>query len=61
VYKKFRSFSLLSFFGWTIELAGKGRQTKHQNPEFEFGHTQGEIRKKPAKKYVSIRGDGVRR
>jgi hypothetical protein len=27
---------------------------KGQNPE--FGHTQGEIQKKPAKKYISIRG-----
>jgi len=30
----------------------KVRQTQHQNPE--FGHTQGEIRKKLAKKYISI-------
>ncbi len=32
------------------------RKTQHQNPEFgpEFGHTQGEIKKKPAKKYISI-------
>jgi hypothetical protein len=27
-------------------------KTQHQNPE--FGHTQGEILKKPAKKYISI-------
>jgi hypothetical protein len=25
---------------------------EHQNPE--FGHTQGEIKQKPAKKYISI-------
>jgi hypothetical protein len=30
------------------------RQTQHQNPE--FGHTQGEIQKTPAKKYISIQG-----
>jgi hypothetical protein len=28
------------------------RETQHQNPE--FGHTQGEIKKKPAKKYISF-------
>jgi hypothetical protein len=32
----------------------KVRKTQHQNPE--FGHTQGEIKKKPAKKYISIQG-----
>jgi hypothetical protein len=31
---------------------GKVRKTQHQNPE--FGQTQGEIKKKPAKKYISI-------
>jgi hypothetical protein len=31
---------------------GKGRKTQHQKPE--FGQTQGEIKKKPAKKYTSI-------
>jgi hypothetical protein len=30
------------------------RKTQHQNPE--FGHTQGEIFKKPAEKYISIQG-----
>jgi hypothetical protein len=30
----------------------KARQTQHPNPE--FGHTQGEIKKKPAKKYMNI-------
>jgi len=30
------------------------RKTQHQNPE--FGHTQGEIKKKPSKKYTSIQG-----
>jgi hypothetical protein len=29
---------------------GKVRKTQHQNPE--FGHTQGEIFKNPAKKYI---------
>jgi hypothetical protein len=33
-------------------LIRKVRETQHQNPE--FGHTQGEIKKKPAKKYISI-------
>jgi hypothetical protein len=32
----------------------KVRLTQHQNPE--FGHTQGEIKKKPAKKYITIEG-----
>ncbi len=32
----------------------KLRKRQHQYPE--FGHTQGEIKKKPAKKYVSIQG-----
>jgi hypothetical protein len=33
----------------------KVRKTQHQNPE--FGHTQGEIQKKPAaEKYISIQG-----
>jgi len=31
-----------------IRVIGKVRKTQHQNPE--FGHTQGEIKKKPAKK-----------
>jgi hypothetical protein len=30
----------------------KVRKTQHQNPE--FGHIQGEIQKKLAKKYISI-------
>jgi hypothetical protein len=30
----------------------KVTKTQHQNPE--FGHTQGEIQQKPAKKYISI-------
>jgi hypothetical protein len=32
------------------------RKRQHQYPE--FGHTQGEIKKKPAKKYISIQGGG---
>jgi hypothetical protein len=32
------------------------RQTQHQNPEFR--HTQGNIKKKPAKKYISIQRSG---
>jgi hypothetical protein len=32
------------------------RKRQHQDPE--FGHTQGEIQKKPAKKYISIGGGG---
>jgi len=36
-----------------IRVIHKVRKTQHQNPE--FGHTQGEIKKKkPAKKYISI-------
>jgi hypothetical protein len=58
--QKVPQFLTLTIFSVDNRVSGKGRQTKHQNPEFEFGHTQGEIRKKPAKKYFSIRGDGVR-
>jgi hypothetical protein len=32
----------------------KVRKRQHQYPE--FGHTQGEIKKKPAKEYISRRG-----
>jgi hypothetical protein len=32
------------------------RKTQHQNPK--FGHTQGEIKKKPTKKYISIQSKG---
>ncbi len=32
----------------------KVRLTQHQNPE--FGHTEGEILIKPAKKYITIQG-----
>jgi hypothetical protein len=35
-----------------IRVISKVRKTQHQNPE--FGHTQGEIQQKPAKKYISI-------
>jgi hypothetical protein len=38
----------------TDELYNGVRITRHQNPE--FGHTQGEIKKKPAKKYITIQG-----
>jgi hypothetical protein len=34
-----------------ITLICKVRKTQHHNPE--FGHTQGEIQKKPEKKYIS--------
>jgi hypothetical protein len=41
---------------WTIYNSGrvirKVRKTQHENPE--FGHTQGEIQKNRAKKYISI-------
>ncbi len=32
----------------------KVKEKQHQYPE--FGHTKGEIKKKPAKKYISIHG-----
>jgi len=35
-----------------IRVIRKVRKTQHQNPE--FGHTQGEIKTKPAKKYIII-------
>jgi hypothetical protein len=39
------------FFSFN-RVIGKVRKTQHQNPE--FGQTQGEIKKKPAKKYINI-------
>jgi len=47
-------FSLLKFtvFSVLIGLISKVRKTQHQNPE--FGHTEGEIQKKPAKKKLGI-------
>jgi len=50
--------SLLPFFWVDNKVIHKVRQTRHKNPEFEFGPTQGEIKKKPAKKYNSIQGGG---
>jgi len=35
-----------------IRVIGRVRKTQAKNPE--FGHTQGEIFKKPAKKYLNI-------
>ncbi len=40
----------------TIEISVKSRKRHHQYPE--FGHTQGEIEKKLAKKYINIQGGG---
>jgi hypothetical protein len=37
-----------------IIVIRKVRKREHQNPE--FGHKQGEIQNKPAKKYISIQG-----
>jgi hypothetical protein len=37
---------------WSIRVIHQVIKTHHQNPE--IGHTQGEIFKKPAKKYISI-------
>jgi len=36
----------------------KVRKREHQHPE--FGHIQGEIKKKPATKYIGIQGVGVK-
>jgi hypothetical protein len=35
-----------------IRVFCKVRNTQHQNSE--FGHTEGEMKRKPAKKYISI-------
>jgi hypothetical protein len=40
--------------GRHLRVIREVRKTQHQNPE--FGHTQGEIKKKPAEKYISIQG-----
>ncbi len=37
-----------------IKISVKSGKDKGQY--LEFGHTQGEIKKKPAKKYISIQG-----
>jgi ABC-type lipoprotein release transport system permease subunit len=37
---------------WSNKVIYKLRKKEHQNPK--FGHTQGEIKKKPPKKYISI-------
>jgi hypothetical protein len=52
-----RPFLLQSFkLFFVSRVIHKVRQTQHQNPE--FGHTQGETEKKPAKKHISIGGRG---
>ncbi len=44
--------------GTYIRVIRKERKLQHQNPE--FGHKQGENKKKPSKKYISIQeGGGV--
>jgi hypothetical protein len=47
-------FDTLFFLEGTLEIRVicKVREREHQNPE--FGHTQGQIFFKPAKKYISI-------
>jgi hypothetical protein len=41
----------------TLEISVKSGKDSTSTPE--FGHTQGEIQKKPAKKYIiSIQGEG---
>jgi len=42
--------------GWNNRVIREVR--KNTVPEPEFGHTQGEIQKKPAEKYISIQGKG---
>jgi hypothetical protein len=51
---KYEECSNLELWSWRPynRVICKVRKTQHQNPE--FGHTQGEIRKKPANKYISI-------
>jgi hypothetical protein len=44
----------LFLFLLPLEFIHNVRKTQHQNPE--FGHTEGEIKEKPAKKYTSIQG-----
>jgi hypothetical protein len=48
-----KTLKLISFHTYENRVIRKVRKTQYQNPE--FGHTQGEIKKKkPAKKYISI-------
>ncbi len=41
-----------------LEISGKWGKDSTSHPE--FGHTQGEIQNKPAKKYISIQGGGMK-
>jgi hypothetical protein len=47
-----KMLKLISFHTHESRVIRKVRKTQYQNPE--FGHTQGEIKKKPAKKYINI-------
>jgi hypothetical protein len=42
----------MRLFFMNIRVISKVRQTQHQNPEFR--HAQGDIKKKPATKYISV-------
>jgi hypothetical protein len=44
----------LNYPHYVISVIRKERKTQHHNPE--FGHTEGEIFLKTAKKYMSIQG-----
>jgi len=57
--RPFTAFSFVTCFSLlklrrVNRVIRKVRKTQHQNPE--FGHTQGEIKIKAAKKYFSIQG-----
>jgi hypothetical protein len=52
----FRFLEKVGDFLGDIRDIHKVRKRQHQYPE--FGHTRGEIQKKPAKKYISIKGSG---
>jgi hypothetical protein len=53
-YDFFVSFSFLIFLvPIKIKDIRKVRKREHEYPE--FGHAQGEIKKRPAKKYISIK------
>jgi hypothetical protein len=57
---KIKQMQSILFSKLLIRDIRKVRKRQHQYPE--FGHTQGEIFKKPAKKYVSIQaGGGLRK
>jgi hypothetical protein len=56
IYSTMNQWNCMAIFSLVNRDIRKVRRIQHQNPE--FGHKQGEIEKKLAKKYISIQGEG---